>query len=678
MKRKSFIAVIISVVCVVMAMAMMIPMGAFAAEATPVTGFTWADAYYQSEWVGSSVIKASYGSWVKTDGPYNGAWQWSSELDKVIYDSANGTLTFKETSNPSLKYFPGQINVNPLGEGASYCSVDLYYTKEKYTKEDVEYNKFSGVQFQAGAEGQVLFCVDDTGKCYVGNSPMFNASHPSCDQLDEGWNTIEFILLPMDKDGNVLESANGKKPSDSDWPVTQVNAYVRFSSEKNPVAETRAYTWSDLNATGEEGDTVWNKVENYNCKKKFFGTSSGWGAEAYLKPYKAKQGEFTIANAKAVKLGVGQEIYRYTYAGYPTMSQAVPAASSNREITVASAKKTDAPTEDVKSWINRDDPSNLIFLKPGDTVTLSSSMEFTVATGADEAQGELKAALDRVRINDLPSYTYPELQTEIDNIEAAASKAGLPATHEYMVLKGTTVEKIEERMLVVEEASLAMIDLAVVFDDENLSLAERRQAYKDSDEYRADLDPTYSEDAAAAYAALQGFENSWVIVEANYDAYLALMLQVELADPGPDKNAIYQQIITNFNAVAAAYDTFEMDPSVEEGYIANMDAMKERYEEQTSIVGKYDFLASWVADWASFNQAMYFGNAEEVPAPLADAVAAYNAEVKALNQEIIDAAITAMTIPYDVIESDVAVALLSDIKSKVNVLYDDAQSSEEW
>ncbi len=687
MKRKSTLAILSAVICLVMAVAMVLPMGVVAAEAETVTGFTFADQYYHSDWVGSEVAThASYARWVKTDGQYNGCIQWSSEYEKVTYDPEKGTLTFRETTKPAMKFFPGQIATNPLSGGACYLSFDIYYDSGTYKQGDTEVANFSGLEFiytTNDKKESIFFSIGKDGKFYAGESVGYNKNAVPEDQLAEGWNTIEMIILPKDKDGNVVETSNGVfyyKDTNGDgkydsndgstrndqWPVKSTDLYLNVANASNS-AETRAYTQAEL-------DRGWYKVENFNLDLKFYGNEGGIkgaGESTNIKPIEAGKGEFTMANVRAIKLGVEQEIFQYTYEGYSDLTQSVPASSTNKVVTVPSALKEDGTA--VKSWFNEALDK---FLKPGDTVTIEANTTFGVATGADEARGELGSALDRVR-DDLSTYTYHELQAEIDNIEAAALAAGLDEGNALMIRKDELIGAIEERMGVVEEACAMVIEYADIFSDNSLDLPTRAEAYDAVKEYLVDFDATYDDDSAAAQLKLDGFQAYWNMVEGNYLAYQEYLLQIDDYDNGPEKNEIFALIISNYTAVATAFSSFELDPAVIDGYLENMTSMKELFDKQENIVAMFEFLYDWVEDWANFNDAVYYGNAEELPTPLADAVKKYNDTVKELNEELAAAATLAVTLEQNIVDTEVGNALISDIKSRLKKLYDAAQEPVE-
>ncbi len=700
MKRKSLIAVVVSAACVLMALVMILPMSVMAADAEPEY-YVIADTGYVSDWIGSKEATAAYAHWVASDNQYSGVWQWSSEYNNVTYDAVEGTITFKETSNPSLKFHPAQAK-NALGQGSCYLSFEVYVEKGKSEVEGNEKHDFSGIRFAyvPGDMDNVVFAISGEGKAYIGNTPEMNPSMSVAEELDEGWNKIEIVMLSMDKDGNVLESSNGepyqvyedkngngqydegvdgKKTNNPKWPVAKTNIYIRFSSETSPKAETRAFDFKALNAD-------WHKLENFNCKNQFY---NQWGASGYLRPYHQKEGSFSIRNSTAYHLNIESEINQYTYEGYDNLVQGVGANSANKNLTVPTAMKADSE-EPVNFWYNEE---NNIFLKPGDNVLVTGSMHFTVATGEDESRGALKAAIDRVNLNALSTYTYAGLLYEKENIEAASIAADLGATHEFEILKESVLSEVEGQMATIADACEDLISNIGTIVDENEELQTRADTYLAMKEYKGDLDDpelypplnegeervkfnlldkTYSEEAAEAIDQLNAFEQLWVTVEASYLAYQQDLEAVELEEPGPNKNLIYARIVENYSKIAMAYQTFPLADSVKEGYEENMNAMKEQYDGKASIVTKYTFLVDWAEDWNNFNRTAYFGRAEKIPDKLVEAIEDYNNLVKVVNNEFYEAAVMLLTLEQGNIQTQVGSAMISDIRSKVDKLYKSA------
>ncbi len=673
MKTKSIYSVVVSIICLALVVTMVLPMGVFAAdEEETVKGFTFAEEYYESEWTGpnAKVNNAGYGSWVNGDGQYNGAWQWSSEKEKVTFDNTTGVLTFKETSNPSLKFHPGQISGKSLGEGACYITARIFFEEGTYEVDGEKFPLFSGVRFgySPGSSDNIIYYADTDGKVYIGNSPNYNP--PKIGQMEPGWNTFEVVILPKDKDGNVLESANGAKPSDV---VDSTTVYVRVSSDANPAADTRAFTWDDLNNTSE-----WGKLASFNAPKGFYGGGAGgWGSSGYLKPVKSK-GSFKLAGGKAIKLGVDQPITQVKYEGYPELTQAVPKGASDRVLTVPQAYISGSTTDKVALWYNAATDN---FLTPGDIVTVpAESITYTIAAGDDLAKGELKSALGRVDLANLATkYNYEQLTFEEENIKAASLKAGLPSDHEYEQQKETILRQITARKNVIAQACGELIENVAIFGDDTADLASRADAFlyiKDTyfrigvygEVTMPDLDGTYSTEAAEAIETMNRFQQSWNSIEQDWLDYRSCLDEVDLADAGPAKNDLYAQIVESFLTIKRGFSSFELDPVVEMGYIENMDAMLEQFEELATLRAKFDYLSDWATSWNEFNLAMYRGRAEEVPTALLAAVKSYNNSVKAVNEEFVAAAQATVLIEQNCIVTEVGNAMISDIRSKVNRL----------
>ncbi len=660
-------------------------------------GLALKDAGYESDWVGSRVIKASYGAWIATDGQYNGAWMWwyLSGRDQATYDSVEGTLTFTEADDPYLKFFPGQISNNPLREGPCYLSFELYYESGTYESEGETVPKFSGVDFSYSPSSAYapFFSIDTDGTVYIGESIIYNPNATPVDTLDEGWNRIELVLLPQDADGNVLEGANGipyyayedqngngaydnnePRTKNPDWPVKSTDVYIRAGGV-DTATETRAFDYADLNA-------AWHKLENFIKGDLFYGGGSvsssslnatPIGQSTYLRPVNSGKGSFSIRNSSAYNLNVSEEFYKVTYEGYPELSQGVAVNSSRQELTVPSAVKNDY-NEPVNFWYNEWTDT---FLKPGDTFHLTESCQYAVAEGGEESRGALKAAIDRVRTDDLESYTYAELVVERENLWEVSIEACLPSDHEYEVIKEEVIVMIEDRMACIEDACLLLIDRSYIICDENEDLADRIYAYTEASDYSYDWDATYSSEAAEAIEAVTAFEQLWFAVEDDYLTYMNLIVDAEIAEDGTEKNLIYTELASSFYNIAMAFQTFECDDSVTNDYIANMTYMKALYDDLDTLEEKYTFLCDWVNSWNDNSRSFWGYSARTMSAPdeLLAAVRDYNEEVRRFNQNMLNAMIAAGGTQTSATATDTAESMLADAQSKLNNLYNEANGN---
>ncbi len=700
MKRKSTLAVIAAVICMVMAVAMILPMTVVAAD-TPVTGFTFADEYYKSEWVGEKLVSASYGNWVSGDGQFNGAWQWADKSG-VEYDPKTGEIKIVK-QDPSLMFHPGHLHNNKLEPGAAVITFDIYFDPGMHTLDGNEYPNFPGFSYAyaPGDSNNIIIFVDTEGTVYAQNFPTAQYTPPTVGKMKEGWNTFEFVILPKDADGNVLEDTNNVEPVGSNVATTTI--YTRVYHEDDKV-ESRAYTWDYLNNKGDSKGGFYkiNEFAKDAMKGKGFfanGGEGGWCNFTYIKPHRISIGGNPTGGfirhrgGTAINIGVDHEMINITYKGFPELTQGIPAESSNKELVVPSAIDP-ATNQPVEIWY---DPINNKFLKPGDLVTFEASAQYEVATGQQLAIGKLGAALDNVR-PDLSTYTYAELDGKLVEIAAAAEAAGLPEDDTEMERMEGIVGDIEERMEVVAAATEEMITYAAIFSNKFTYLGDRADAYEAAKQYADDMDVTYrtAEEiemmqdpdfdaenyefkAEIAKTQLDTFMTDWANAADPYLVYQGILLEIDNIEAGPEKNAKYAELIEAFNKVADAFPDFMLDASVEAGYLENADEMKKKFDELTTIVEMNAFLADWAKDWEGFCNAMYFGSPDEdkVPQALIDAVDHYNETVRALNNEILEAAHMVMVLQQDVVDTSAGNALISDIKSKLDEMYEYAQPEEE-
>ncbi len=689
MRKKSMLRLVVTLLCIAMVFTMIVPMAltlnVAAAEGDPEVAYVLGNpgTYYVSDWIGEERKKTPsdsgvrFGQWVNSDGQYNGCLQWSGDYSKITLDNTTGVLTFKETEKPSMKFYPGQISRNGLKDGSCYLAMDIYFESGTYEHPDKgEVPLFSGFTFThfANNSDQVLFSIATDGTIYKRNpANMPGAATMGDMKLVEGWNTLEIVLLYKDADGNVLDSNNNEKYTLDDgtknpnWPVDkdQTVAYFRASAS-GTAAETRGFTKSDLQESFIS--------MSYPVSDMFYKDA---GTNSSLKPLMGGQGEFKLRNMVAANLYNVADVsdpnagaYRVTYAGYPALSQTMPVSCTAKQLTVPAV-------EGVQFW-KSGTGDDMVFYKPGDEMLVIGNMELSPAEGSELNVATLSAALSRINLDEI-DYTYAELASEKAYIEEAALAADLPADNEYMIQKDALIAAMNDRMSAIETATTALIEYAAIFTDESQSLSDRAEAFLAAEDECADADETYSEEGATAVAELSRFRLTWQNVEEKYMEYIRLIEEeVGSAAPGFDLNAVYASIISNWLDVSKAYPTFELDPSVEEGYLANMEEMKLGFDAlENNITEMYTYMASWAEDWNNFKKALYGNRAQELPAPLKECVDKYNNTVKALNEEIVEAAIFAMAPQNALIDSEVGVALMSDIKAKVAKKYDDAQEIPE-
>ncbi len=701
-------AVLSAVLCFVLAVLMVLPMGATVSAAEgddTVMGLGFSDSAFVSDWAGQKITTAGYGAWASNEGQYNGAFMWSNNYDKVLTGSdgklpADGTITFRDANDLALKFYPGQISNNSLKAGPAYISFEFYYTPGSYKNADGdEKYYFPGVKFAAfeNNNDQVIFSVDEkTGKVYVGNTPYYAVlqptQYPEIGQFKEGWNTVEMVFMPMSGDGkdntygNVVTTANGVTYSkdtvkDGTWPVKTQFLYIRTSHESEPAGETYGFTQAELDAN-------FTRYKFGNLR--FYG-GGGQGAGTMgeissLKPIQNKAGDFKIGSAKAVNLEPDTELYEVTYEGHPELMQHVKKDGADNAIFAIPAKGTGEVF--VEMWKSVNDDGSFAFYQPAvasrpgepsnadNRMLVTKSLHLSQATGAELQIGKLGQVMDKIN-PDLTVYTFVELRNYITELETTASASGLTDDHDYIIRKNQIVMDLESRCGDIAFATENLIlQYAAVFTDTIVALETRAEAFMEAYNSIENCDATYFNDdmgitaemSAQALKDYNTFRISWSDIEASWNTYRTGLEELISANPGMDMASRYFDIITSYDIIRKTFTTFQLDDSIKMGYEDNLTAMKTEFDMKGSILEMYEYLSEWADNWNEYKTIVYGKNKKmELPAALKAAVDKYNNTVTTINNEIYEAASIVISYSNDItLNDETALVLLADIRSKIN------------
>ncbi len=681
-------AVFAAMMCLVLAIAMVLPMAVFAedSETEPVLGYGFSDNGYISDWAGQKVHQASWGAWATNEGQYNGAFFWVNDFDKVVKDEngnlpADGTITFKEAAaGQQVKFFPGQIGNNGLKDGPAFLSFEFYYEPGTYTKEGKEVTNFAGVTF-TGDKNVVYFCVDnENGKIYYGNNLESAKQDPTkhyLGQFKEGWNTVELVFMPRDKDGKVVVSlAEGQKAEEV---IARNQIYIRTYHESAPLGETYGFTDAELVANF--------KTFDYS-NKNFYSTL---GENGWLKVVQQGAGEMKIGSAKAINLIPDTPMYEVTYEGYKNddgvqvnLMQHVKVDSSNNAVFAIPATIA-GTTDPVQMWMYTDAEGTKSFYQPAVAsrpgqpsnadirMIVNKNMVLTVASGADLQVGVLGATMDKIN-RDFGVYTYVQLLGYIDELNAAATASQLDSSSPYIIKKDQLVEEMQTECDLRASSTEELILLAGDFIDESKSLEDRIDVFSEAENIYPKCDETYTnadtgataDVVAKAFVDYNDFRQSWENISEAWSAYRDGKTEILGATAGMDKATRYEEIISSYATIRKFFANYELDASVEGDYIANMTAMKTEFDALSTLKDMYDYLSKWAESWNSYKTTIYRTAKVDLPAALKGAVDAYNAKVTAINNEIFETAATAMAMLDQLVDNEAGLALISDIRSKID------------
>lgn len=683
---------------VILVLACVLPMTIGASADETVTGYAQ-EKGYESNWVGSEIYtKASYAHWVRADGQNNGGVQWSGEYNKITLNSETGVLTFKETSNPNCKIFPGQVQDPNTKKGAAMLQFDIYFDPGETTigegKEAVTYKNFSGINISyiTTATGDVtLISIKEDGTVRGGSGKSDGFSKKPFATLAEGWNTIYLYFFPN-------ETTEGDTTT-----VTSNTIYARVSNSENMCSESfgittqeltnHSYQEADLNGT-IGADQYYYKF-TYGLAKYFGGGNDiSMGQFLYVKPVTSGTGEFKIRNVKCPNLIPESQLYTVTYQGYDKLTAFLPVSASNHNITVSAAPGVNYWVEDVSGGAAR-------YYTPGDTATVLGSMTLRPATADEETIGALGSAATAIDTNRINEYTFVDLNAAIAKLETAMAEyeasqtdAGIDESvwksNEYYQLAVSATEKISQRMGVIAEAGELLILRTKVFTDDGKHISVRLEAYdlvkdgtydetyfSDNNGNRINDDggtdgngnPLPDERCKNAIVQMRVFAAVADNIAEDWAAYNEGLTALENADATTDLGTIISGMLGNVSNIRQIISGFEVDQLMIDKYQENLRNRKEAYSALTTVAEKYDMLLKWFEEYNLYKKVMTGERRKaDIPQELLDAVNDYNEMVGEINADCVEALVISGLMQYEAVNTADIATMLTDIKSKVEAL----------
>ncbi len=346
--RKSILTVI---TCVLLLALLAVPMTAYAdtdTETTPANpAFAEVDEYrivtpnYRSAWKGSTITN-KYGVYSPaSDGPYNGALQWTV-ADAATLD-ADGVLSFPANgTNCYLSFRPQQNSAHNISAGPVRIAIEIYHDA---TTPKVSYE----------GTGEWYFHINGDGKLYYNSNRWWEPSKSNTGYtLTEGWNTIEMLFIPVCEDGTVSTASTDT--------IAENHLYLRAYPSGSQTANADCYTSEDL------ANNFYHASLGTNDRKHFAG---GISTSYFILTDKDSADGVTdtlkIRSAMAAKLNPYIEIPTAYYLGYESLNQVI---TPGQAIVLPSA-------DDVVAWVTED---NTCYL-PGEEYTSEVSVSFTPVLG---------------------------------------------------------------------------------------------------------------------------------------------------------------------------------------------------------------------------------------------------------------------------------------------------------
>ncbi len=297
----------------------------------------FATQYYQSNWAGSSIVNwATYGKWVATDGSGNGAVQWGAGFEAATL-SEDGILSFPATSNASIQFLPWQNANHNIQIGPARIAFEIYYD---------EYMPSMYLQHYAVATGSQKLFVLTNGS----NVVKHGWGADVIGTMENGWNTIEMIFIPLDADGIIC--------TESTDVVASNVFYARVIPEAEMTSDKTCYTPAYIEA---------NFFKNANFAVKNHYRSMG-STILNITTSSDSQNVLKIRSAMAMNLTPYKEpdgLPVVSFSGFPTLTQSVEGGTS---ITLPMV-------EGVKAWVTDDS-----YYLPGETYLVQVTKNFNPVT----------------------------------------------------------------------------------------------------------------------------------------------------------------------------------------------------------------------------------------------------------------------------------------------------------
>ncbi len=641
-------------------LAMTLPMTLVSsADVTPTSPTSTVDGYkiverYKSNWIGSSVHKASYGHWVKTDGSYNGAFQWS-DANHWEFNSETGELTFSKVKDPGLKLYAAQIANNPLQPGHTLIKFDFYIPEQNFAGMQVDFFRKAGTTTFLN-----IYDTPETEGDHVGEYRMTTGTQGYDTSLglyaQQGWNTLYMVMIftpALAENGDII-TTNGKVGGP--WTTTATDIYYAISNEANPLPDTQAFCPEYMDSCSYYAHA------NVNVGLDLAGMGGGF----YIK-CQNNTGSITYRNVENHNLEEAK-LYSVTYEGYDDMMGFAP-AGANKDLVV--------PETDVTFWVSELSDGSKGYYQGGKTVRLSQNLYMTEATADDLIVAELGVAVSAVDQTVLNSYTYVELneklatlEEKIADYEGAGADLGAVVYENAIELQDLLTGRIDG---LVESHEELIYQAEIFSDSRNQTLADRIDAYLLVAD--GEYDATYP-GVTSAIQALDAFRATWNGISEAWDVYEVEMMALQNADAATDLGPILMALLNSVKTItenADGFGDFENDPEcvmIKEAFLTNyLPKVLSDYYANESILAKYEYITEALEEYMLFKTVVY-GQRErqEPPAEVTAMIDDYNATVEAYNIETAEAVALVASLQYMVVPTDVVVYYATGIKEALEAL----------
>ena len=496
-----------------------------AADGDTVDGYYFVDRF-KTNWAGSSITNGTaWGyKWVRSDGANNGSILIPNGLttNNQVSLSDDGVLSFWNIGSAKCKIMVYELAMNKVESGPAMMKFDLLFNPETFSGFDIS--------FMSSSQNRTLFHTTAEGKLTVTNS--FTDTGWS---LAEGWNTVYIYFLPK-----YPEVDNPNTPSVDETTVQNgVACFYALENSERQVPDTRGVTLENLRA---QTDVYYEFDYSFQINGNYCDLAS-LSTQLWTKAVTPENKGYSLANMEYFNLEKGP-LYSVNYTGYPELTSYVSMTDlANSTLAVPGA-------EGVTYWKGVDANGNEGYYAVGDHVKVRSSMTMTRAEGDDLLIAELGAAIAKVNVNNISSYTYVEIDAALADLNTAMTnftQGGGSTENEYYVQAVQVSAVLNSAKSARKQASDALIAYAAIFSDIDEDLEVRMEAYEEALALDGAYDGTYVDGSGYlcqnAIYALDEFTACVDALDGEWERYQDAIEALEEADSTTDVYAIYEQLV---------------------------------------------------------------------------------------------------------------------------------------
>lgn len=636
-----------------LALVMALPLTAFAADETTISGYAFeydsalsSGGGYRSRWTGESAVfsQASYATWIKSEGSFQGPFQWSPSIkSKSSLDTKTGVLTFRGVTD-------GNIQINPVENGKMKSGIAPFFVGFDTKPITGDYSGMLITTLE-NRQDHTVFWMDTEGKIYWGATDTAGAGKvPTGKKLVmDAWNTVMLYFIPRYSDADTSALAGYTVYIDV-LPTDQCAKGWGISD--TDLAALPSFNWSGT------------KVYQDNTAKL---NIKGYQAHQDASDKTSPELAFNLRDFRTFRMKADQPLWRVAFTGHPALTTYVPQAGNNDTSVI-----TAPSVEGVSFWVSGEG-MDADFLQPNDTKRILSSKAYQAATGDQLQIATLMAAINRLDAAALENdeYTYAEMsasKTEIETKLGEMVRDGIVSeteggsNYEYYVSANDRLGILEEKMTIIATNAEALIAAAAIFSDDDADLDERFAAYEEVMDTPAD--ETYSEDCKYAILNRDVFAATYLEISGPYKIYKDNKGKLLLEQTDEELRQLLLLLIKNIAVIKESGASFTPDKSFTTKYEAYLASQTQRIKDTHVITEKYRELEHLVELYNAYNKSI--GKKRTVTPVVQEAVDNYNSAIARINAEIITAARIAGACSLEATQNTAFGKLVANVTATVN------------